>query len=339
MKKKKSIVIAVIAVLGVAWGGWWLAGSFYLREHEAIRREVSDLTRRMNGFDAASKGLRADRKALLGFAPTMLGGETAVVEHRLRTMLSELAEREGLREVVVSHGKPSRAENPARARGSGVNRTLRRALSGQTDFSIIRARVQGVGSFEQTLRTLAAVRGQPWIHRVEGFTISPRGKDRAEFVLKVDLSTMFAPDLVKPDSRPPSLESPDPAASKRVAALVERDPFHLAPPPTPAPPAPAVVLSNTPAPAPSLLGKWRVTGITETIREGGRAVEVLLARTDTGELKTMHPGDALLGATLENASGESAYFTLGDRRVVVRTGQTLAEATPDESVHSDHPNG
>ncbi len=338
--KKKTIIISALAAVGVVWGGWSLTGAFYLHEHEAMKKEAADLTRRIKGFKAASEGLRADRKALRGLGSTMLGRDADIVEHRLRTLLSALAEREGLGEVVVSHGRPAPVENPARRRGSGVNRTLRRVLSSQNDFNVIHARLQGVGTFEQTLRALAAVRGQPWIHRVEGFTISPRGKDRKVFALKVDLSTLFAPDLVKPDDPVPVLQSPDPGASKRVASLVERDPFHLAPPPAepqPVPPPVAVVPASPPPPP---YAKWRVTGVVESLHEDGRVVEVMLARTDTGEMKTLRRGESLLGATLDDASGELVYFVLDGRRVMVRTGQTLAQARPDESVHSaEHPSG
>ncbi len=338
--KKKTIIISALAAVSLIWGGWFLADSFYLEEHAAIAREKAELSRRIEGFNAASEGFRATRKALRGFGSTMLGGDVAVIEHRLRTLLSALAEREGLGEVVVSHGRPSSVENPARRRGSGVNRTLRRALSGQNDFSVIRARVQGIGTFEQTLRTLAAVRGQPWVHRVEGFTIAPRGKERDEFELKVDLSTMFAADLVQPDDPAPVLQSPDPGASKRVAGLVERDPFRLAPAQVDPGPPPVVNTAAAPPPAPPPFAKWRVTGVVESMQPGGRVVEVMLARTDTGEMKTLRRGESLLGATLDDAAGESAYFVLDGRRVVVRTGQTLAQARPDESVHSaEHPNG
>ncbi|HHN78637.1 MAG TPA: hypothetical protein ENK11_08210 [Phycisphaerales bacterium] len=340
--KKKTIIISALAAVGVLWGGWSLTGAFYLDEHEAIQKEASDLARRIEGFNAASEGLRADRKALRALASTMLGGDADIVEHWLRTLLSALAEREGLGEVVISHGRPSPVENPARRRGSGVNRTLRRVLSSQNDFYVIHARLQGVGTFEQTLRALAAVRGQPWIHRVEGFTISPRGKDREEFVLKVDLSTLFAPDLVKPDDPVPALQSPDSGASKRVASLVARDPFHLASPPAEEPAAspPVAVVPRPVSPVPSAYARWRVTGVVESLQGGGRVVEVMLARTDTGEMKTLRRGESLLDATLDDAAGESAFFVLDGKRVVVRTGQTLAEARPDESVHSaEHPSG
>ncbi|MBZ0172922.1 MAG: hypothetical protein K8E66_11115 [Phycisphaerales bacterium] len=341
---KRTLIIAVIVGTGLIGGGWYLADLFYLREHSRISGQALELTRRTEGFKAASEGSRESRVALREIARTMLGAEQVLVEHRLRDLLSELAQTERLRDVVVSHGKPRVADNPAQGRGSGVSRALRRVLAQQQDFAVVHARVQGAGSLEQVLRTLAAIRGQPWIHRVEGFTITPTGRERMLYELKVDVATIYAPDLIASESEPPVLHGPDTGALSRVATLVERDPFRLATPVVVVPPA---LPSHTPPPTQTPTAglpydKWRVTGVLETLDPGGILVQVMLARIDTGELRTMRSGDVLLGAVLESASGESAHFVLDGRRVVVRTGQTLAQAQPAESVHSGsppHPHG
>ena len=356
MTKKRSLIIAAVLTPILAGAGWYTADAFYFTQHARIKGESEELARRTESFKAASAGIRESRLELRDIAATMLGSEQIIVEHRIRGLLSEIAEREGLREVVVSHGRPRAVDNPAQARGSGVNRGLRRLLGKQQDFAVIHARVQGLGSLEQVLDTLAAIRSQPWIHRVEGFTISPKGRERLVYELKADLATIFAPDLVSPEAESPELRGFDAESLSFVAALVGRDPFHLAepvvavPPPSP-PPLPAVKPESTPAPP---YDKWRLTGVLEMLAPGdpgdpgetgepeASSFQVMLARVDTGELRTMLPGDTLLGATLESASGESAQFTLDGRRVVVRTGQTLAEARPAESVHSEstpHPQG
>lgn len=341
---RRGLILTVVGSVALAAGGWFLTDLFYLRQHSEIQKTADRLTRETEAFKAASEGSRESRVALREFAGTMLGAEQVLVEHRLRDLLSALAQNEGLKEVVVSHGKPRVADNPAQGRGSGVNRALRRALSKQRDFAVVQARVQGLGSLEQVLRTLAAIRGQPWIHRVEGFTITPKGRELLNYELKADLATLYAPDLVSADAEPPVLHSPDASSLSRIMAMVERDPFRLATPVVVAPPSPPTrPPPPTDAPPPRLpYDKWRVTGVLEKLGPGGATVQVMLARVDTGELRTLKAGDELLGVTLESASGESALFVLDGRRVVVRTGQTLAQAEPAESVHSGsppHPHG
>lgn len=336
MKIKRGMILAGVGVLTVVGVMWFASDAVYFSKRAAIAREADDLKSRTEAFNAAAGGSREVRIAMRELASTMLGSEQVVVEHRLRGLLSGLAEGHGLRDVVVSHGRPRIAENPAQERGSNVNRGLRRLLSDQSDFAAIHARVQGLGTLEQTLETLAAIRSQPWIHRVEGFTISPKGRERTVYELKADVATIFAPDLVSGEGDPPGLVEPDPATAPIVASLARRDPFWLADPvveaPPPPPPSPALARPDPPPP----YDRWRVTGVLETIEaSGATAVQVLLARTDTGELRTMREGDSLLGARLESASGESAWFALDGRTFVVRTGQTLAQGEPVESVHSD----
>ena len=60
--------------------------------------------------------------------------------------------------------------------------------------------------------TLADLRAQPWVHRVEGFTITPKGREGEIFELKADYATIFAPELVEGDRDAPALASPAEAA-------------------------------------------------------------------------------------------------------------------------------
>lgn len=336
MKIRRGVIMAGAGGLVVLVAGWYASDAVYFSERAAIAREAEDLKSRTEAFNAAASGSREVRIALRELASTMLGAEQVVVEHRLRGLLSGLAEGHGLRDVVVSHGRPRVGENPAQERGSNVNRGLRRLLSDQSDFAAIHARVQGLGTLEQALETLAAIRAQPWIHRVEGFTISPKGRERTVYELKADVATIYAPDLVSAEAEPPGLVGPDPASAQIVSSLAQRDPFRLADPIVEAPPPPPSLPTMARPDPPPPYDRWRVTGVLETIEaSGATAVQVLLARTDTGELRTMHEGDTLLGARLESASGESAWFEMDGRTVVVRTGQTLEQGEPVESVHSE----
>lgn len=339
MTSRVRTTAAVVGIAVFAAVVWLAAESFYLKEHRVLAAERAELVRASDAFAEATRGSRDTRIALRDLASTMLGRERTVVEHRLRGLLSELAERESLAGVVVSHGRPRVAQNPAGERGSGVARGFRRLLGDRQDFAVVDARLQGQGSLEQCLRTLAATRAQPWIHRVEGFSISPKGKDRAVYEVKIDLATLFAPDLVPDDAQAPTLRASSEADAALVAALAARDPFTLVDPVVAvvpqAPPPPAPTPKPAPEPAPPY-DKWRVVGVLQ-IAGGpgaGDSVEVMLARTDTAESRTLKPGDAVLGARLESAAGETAVFLLDGQRVAVRTGETLAQARPAEEVHS-----
>jgi Tfp pilus assembly PilM family ATPase len=323
-----ALVISAIA--------WFAFKSVYLDEHREIAAERDRLETATEAYTSATVGSREARIALRELASTMLGREPTVVEHRLRGLLSELAARESLGSVVVTHGRPRVAASPAGERGSGVARGFRRLLGDRQDFAVVGARLQGLGTLEQCLSTLAAARAQPWVHRVEGFSISPKGRDNAAYEIKIDLATVFAPDLVPADAEAPGLLEADPADVARVARVVARDPFRLAEPAVaaaPAPPRPPSVEKPEPAPP---YDKWRVVGVLIVGARGDpqAGIEVMLARTDTPETRTLKPGDPILGARLESASGETAVFVLDGTRVAVRTGQTLNQAVPAESVHS-----
>lgn len=334
MHPKRNILMGAGGVV-VALAAWMGADRVYLRPSAAIRAEADTLRERTEWFDSSARGVRETRVALRDIASTMLGREQMVVEHRLRGLLSELAAREGLSEVVVTHGRPRGVENPAQDRGSGVSRGLRRLLGERPDFAVVQARLKGEGTLEQTLRTLASVRAQPWAHRIEGFSISPKGRERRVFELKVDLATVFAGDLATDSAETPALVPAEETALGVVQRLTARDPFRLAEPVAAAPPAaprPAPVTRAPPAPP---YDRWRVTGVLETSDGAGVVVEVMLARTDTGELRTLRVGDAVLDASLVEAAGETAVFELEGKRIAIRTGQTLAQGVAPESVHSD----
>lgn len=332
LKRKILLGVSGVVVAVMAWTG---VDRVYLKPSSAIRAEAEALRERTDWFESSAQGVRETRLALREIASTMLGREPMIVEHRLRGLLSDLAAAEGLGEVVVTHGRPRGVENPAQDRGSGLSRGLRRLLGERPDFAVVQARLKGEGTLEQTLRTLASVRAQPWAHRIEGFSISPKGRERRVFELKVDLATVFAGDLATDSAEEPALVGADDSALVLVQRLVAREPFRLADPAASAPPvSPPPAPVQRPAPAPPY-DRWRVTGVLETRDGADIVVEVLLARTDTGELRTLRVGEGVLDASLVEASGETAVFELEGKKIAIRTGQTLAQGVAAESVHSE----
>lgn len=332
--KRRSVILLGLVLAVVGGIGWYATKSLFLTEYRDVRTKTAKFESQAKSFSAGARGSRATKIGLRDAATTMLASEPVVVEHRLRGMLSELAERHGLADIVVSHSRPKPAGNPAGERGSKVSRGFRQLLGKQTDFAVIQGRLQGVGSLEQVIETLADLRAQPWIHRVEGFTISPKGRDRTSFELKADYATIFAPDLVDSEREPPKVAQPAESDLIALRAIAARSPFRFAEPAAPVvivAPKP-VRVAVEPGPPPPPYDKWRVTGVLETLDVG--TVEVILARIDTGETKTLKIGQGILGATLTEAAGERAWFIKDGMPVVVRAGETLDQARPAESVHS-----
>lgn len=338
----KALVISGVVVVVVGSVGYWLADTLFLQEYRKISADTATLRSRAESFTRTAKGTRDLKIGLRDFSATTLGSEQNIVEHRLRGMLSELAEQNGLSEVVVTHGRPRVEGNPADDRSAKLPRSVRQKLGQQVDFAVVRGRVQGIGTLEQVMSMLASMRAQAWVHRVDGFTLAPKGRDGGAFELKVDYATVFAPDLSEPDAGAPAIAS---ASASDVAALgrvVSRAPFRFAEPvvvveaPKPAPVEVPVVVTPPPPPPPPY-DKWRVTGVLETVAGsgGGPSVEVLLVHTDTGEARTLVVGQGVLGATLTGAAGEYAWFEKDGAAVVVLAGETLDAARPAESVHSE----
>ena len=77
---------------------------------------------------------------------------------------------------------------------------LRQRLRKQTDFYVVRGRVQGTGTLESALLALATLEAQDWVHRVEGLSIRPVGAERALVELKADFAIAMAPDLAPRDA-------------------------------------------------------------------------------------------------------------------------------------------
>ncbi len=337
--KAKAVILSVVGVAVVGGGGWLLADRLFVREYRAVVKKTAEYRGFEKTYEDRASGAREVKVGLREAARTMLGAEEAVVEHHLRGMLSEVAERNGLGSVVVTHGGPRAVGSPADERGSRISRELRRKLGERADFAVVRGRVQGLGTLEQCVRTLADLRAQAWVHRIEGFTITPKGRDNGVFELKADYATIYAPDLIEAGDETPGLASPVASDVEALRTIVARAPFAFAEPVAEAPsapPPPPVVVRNDPSPAPPPppYDKWRVTGVLESL-EGEVGVEVMLYRADTGEALNLRVGQTVLGARLTGASGEQAWFEKDGAPVVVRAGETLDRARPAESVHSD----
>ncbi len=269
------------------------------------------------------------RRGLKAIAQTTLGKKEDLVIARFRDGLSAIAGRNGLTGIVVSSGPATVVNNPAlRERIPSALKTKLRARHG--DFSVIHGRLKASGPLESALRTLAVVEAQPWAHRVDGFSLTPVGKDREWVELQIDVGTMFVPDLALGDSEPLPA---DPATGHDTIwrAVAAKNVFKNPPPPPTPQPAPVEVATQSPAPVnppppppPPPYQEWKVAGVIVT----GATCEVTVINVRTGERATLTPGGKALNAVLVRGDGEVAVFEIDGQKFEFMPGQTLAVRTP-----------
>ena len=303
------------AVLGYAASRLYLSPAASLRT--ALRADRADIA----SFEQGLEGRNKVGSSLAAIAATTLGATEEEVDARLRNRLNEIAGGGGLTEVVVESNAPVPVRNPAGERiKSGFGRTLR----GQTDFRVVRGSVTGTGPLEKVMRALATFQSQPWVHRVESFSVKPVGKERDRFELRVGVATLMMPDLLAQDAAPPPIATLSERDGSRWAAVVTKNVFKEPPAPPPAP-APVVVQASAPAaPPPSPYAEWRLTGVVES-RLG---IEAWLRNSRSGQTVALPVGGEVASAKLVSAGGERAVFEIDGKRFEVTNGQALSERRP-----------
>ncbi|MBL8761175.1 MAG: hypothetical protein JNL50_07725 [Phycisphaerae bacterium] len=325
-------------------GKWWLGGAgaaaaifgAYLFVYASPRDELLGKIKAAREEEQRLVGLLRQRavvsKKLSEFGATTLGSKLDVVDKRFRDGLNQIAAQCGLGGVVVQTGQPLAQPSPLRS-AKGVQSTLKRAIGQlkEPDFRVIGGTLKGTGTLDQVLRALAAVQAQAWVHRVDDFSVKPRGKEREQFDLAVSVSTMIAPNLVTADKEPTVV--PAPAAMEAMwSAVAGKNMFREPPPPAP-PPVPPTVVAQTPTPAPTPApppappyNDWKLVGLVRT----ERGVEAWVLNTKTNERAVLSPGGKVLDLTFVEGAGERAVFDLGGQKFAFVNGQVLGVRTPAE---------
>jgi hypothetical protein len=316
--------VAIVAVLGAAYVG---ADRVYLTPMDAKRAELAKLRRDVGALGDAlirGDGVRARWQAV---ADRMIASSDQEAEHLVRTLASRVGAEAGLREVVVSHGQPRAPSNPAGDRRSRVARSLRSAIEEREDFRVLRGTLRGEGSLEQVIDAMLSLDAQPWAHRIESVKIEPAGRDRDTIELVMGFATMYATDTRTGGAA--GVLPIDPGADTRVAALRQTNPF-VVPAAPPAPPPETVVVAPAPAvPPPPPYDQWQVSGVLRTVNAASEeTTEVILVRRDTGETRSLHPGETLLGFELVRVTDSGAVFGFEARTWTVLVGDSLASRTP-----------
>lgn len=327
MKVSAPMLKGGAAVAAVTIGCLLSYRSFYASPRD-------ELASQLEASRAAVKGLEdrlADRenvaRRLKEFGASTLGKKEDLVVDRFRNGLSRIAETAGLSDIQINSGVPKIQANPV----SGLSKlqsALRRSLKKTPDFAALSGKIEATGTWPQVLRAVALLQSQPWIHRLDGFTIEFAGRDRERFKFGVEVATAFAPDLAPAKESDPAQVPIPVELDQKMRTIASRNPFKG---PAPAPPA---VAANTnpippaqPVPAPPplpLYNDWRLTSVVS----GRNGVEAWLVNTKTNEGQTLRAGGKLLDVEFVEGQGERAVFLIAGEKFELYNGETFASRRP-----------
>jgi hypothetical protein len=172
------------------------------------------------------------------------------------------------------------------------------------------------------MRTFATVRTQPWVHRVESFSLKPEGKERDRFTLSVGVATLIMPDLLVAGFTPPPVATLSESEALALGLIVAKNVFKQ-------PPPDQAVAQRPPGPPPgppSPYLDWKLTGVVEA----GSRVEAWMHNTRSNERLTLGVGATVADAKLLAAGGERAVFEIAGKRFEVFNGQTLEQRRPTD---------
>ncbi len=319
---KLGAVVLVVSVAALGYRQVYaLPRASLLDQIESARKNAKAIEKDLRGeFDTAAR--------LRSAGESTLGSKFDAVSARFRDGLARIAESQQLANVTVDHGEPQAALSPLLS-VRGVQSSLKTGLRKPADFGVLRGNLKGVGTLDQVLRTLDLAQAQPWLHRVEGFTIKPANKDRDRFELRLEVATLYAPELSTGTVPEPSLAAAPAGRSMMRDAILSKVAFRRPGAVMPVP-APVAVASppDTPTPPPAQrfapYEDWRLVGVLR----GGHGQEAFFLNIKTGERTTVQQGGALLDAVFVGGEAGRAIIDIGGTRFEVTNGETLAARKP-----------
>ena len=312
------LIAGGIAVGAVAlWGG-----RHYWAQRSALNTEIA---RYRNGLAQREQEIMSQgsaRKRMEDLFASSLGSTEEAVSALMRTALNEMIANVGLREGTVTTRSPVPDLDPAAK--SSLAAFKPRTVRETPDFYEITGTASGKGTLEQAVRMLAMLESQPWIYRVDGFSMRPIGKEREGIEFAATVTTIFAPG-VSPNRKPDERVWIDLAPERLVACQsiigknVFREPPAAAAPVAAAPPPPPPPVPEGPA-----YSDWRVTAVVE----GRQGPELWLQNQRTGESRMLGAGGEVIGVVFVAVRGEIAKVKIGSDLFEVRPGLTLADRSP-----------
>jgi hypothetical protein len=312
IRRAGAAAVAIVAA-GIGYLHWY-EGPMRVLEHGLVAQlqANSALRNELEGRTRITEELRA-------IGATTLGSSPSEVANRFRGALRQVANACGLTNQEMNSHEPGAITNPGGAAKLSFPSGLKTKLRDQRDFAVVSGTFEGRGSLEQVLRALGTLEAQPWIHRIDSFTIKPEGAERAVFSLKAGVSTLYMPDLAPKSATDLQVAAVE---SAHVAAIVQKS--MMREPPAVAHPAPAPDPGPSAAPAPAY-ADWKLTGVTVSPLLG---LQAMMTNLKSGEKVTLGSGSAVADARLVSGNGGTAVFEIGGQRFEVNNGQTLEQRRP-----------
>jgi hypothetical protein len=324
-----------LAVHGVkvAVGAALLAAG-YRAPLAAVRRDTQSVQASIGTLRAGLRAREEVRTRMNRAGRDLLASKLDLLSARFRDGLARVGEQSGLGSVVVEHGQPQDVDSPV-LDAKGISTDLKRELRRVPDFQVVRGTVRGTGTLEQALRALGTLQVQPWVHRIEGFTLRPTGKSRERFELKVDVATIYSPALagLAGNGGPmPELVAPSARDEESWRAIARGRMFGvpvLAGGPGEAPPVTIAAAAPDEAPPPhptpfAPYEDWKLTGLAV----GRTGPQALFLNLKTGDRLTVLKGGQVLDAIFVDGEGEQATVEIGGKKFGVSVGATLASRKP-----------
>ena len=315
---------AGVGALAVVYAGYYF---IYARPMGRVQTQLGSVLSANRQFTDAVKDRARIKDSLKAFAAMTIAATPDGADARFRSLLSEIAVASGLAKsgVQVNTDRAERITSPAAAKLSTRYRDdakLKDDLKKQVDFWVIRGELSGTGPLEAALRTMATVKAQPWVHRIESFSIKPEDRDRLKYTLRVNVATLIVPDLAPGNLPEPAVVPVADGGRGLWAGIAQKNVFKE--------PAPMAVASN-PAPEPNApvrpaWADWKLTGLVES-RLG---TEVFLVNTKNGQRMNLAVGSAVSEAKFLGGTGERAVFEIGGEKYEVFNGQSLEQRRPTD---------
>ena len=335
MKLSKDVIVRWTVLVAIALGSWYAYRTMYSSKRDRALAEIADAQSSIGSLEKQLKSqFEISDRAKAATAST-LGVKLDEVSARFRDGLSRIAESNGLTGVIVDHGEPQEIKSPllvAKSIPAALKSTLRRGA----DFSVLRGTLRATGTVEQALTTLATVQSQPWVHRIEGFTLSPGAggaKDPSRCEIRIEAATLLAPQLRMDRPADLVMAPVDDSVKAMIAQIAGRHVLAKALLKTSeAAPVVTVAAADPGAGAPAAVTpqpfapyeEWRLTGIFS----GRSGPEAFFLNSKSGQRVTVQRGGVVLDAVFIDAAGERAILDIAGQRFEVQTGQALSTRKP-----------
>lgn len=316
MTRTRLAILGIVGVI-VATLLWSTAKRVYFQPRQLLLEQIAQAEERIKRREKVIAGEVAQRRQLRDAAARTLGGNQEQTISALRSRLNTIGHGIGLADLRVSTSTVKPVSSPARL---AHRDSAWRQLAAEPDFYLVSADFSGQGTFAQAVRALEILAAEPYVKRIERFTLRPRQGGEA-----VDLSVSLA-TIILADSDPAPLSDPDLSFASSYAPLASKNLFR-APPPAPDPPPvqPEVkpqVVERKPPPVP--YGDWVVTGIVWIDQQP----ELWLENRKNNQSRQLRSGDRILDVQVEEITLTQAVVSIEGAKFYVEIGQSLGDRRP-----------